>query len=182
MRQQKLWWLNLVRGIIALVVGLLIFGWPDVGGRLFVNFIAVFWLLSGLLSLQWGVSTHQKKGLWLVAGLVGTSIGLVILLRFFYQPYIDPFLAVRILGALAIFVGLINLLGGFRTPDMTHEESVGRLLLGLFEVGLGLFLIIQAELGPFSKLLAGSWALLGGLMLILQAFQMRRGKKAKLVG
>ena len=62
MRQQRLWWLYLVRGIIAMIVGLLIFGWPDVGGRLFVNFIAVFWLLSGLMSLQWGSSTHQKKG------------------------------------------------------------------------------------------------------------------------
>ena len=46
---QRLWWLNLLRGIVALVVGILILGWPAVGGRFFVNFLAVFWLSSGVL-------------------------------------------------------------------------------------------------------------------------------------
>ena len=182
MRRQRLWQLNLVRGIIALTVGVLILGWPDVGGKLFVNFIAVFWLLSGLMSLQWGFSTHRKKGLWLVAGLLGTAIGSAILLRFFYKSYIDPGLAVRILGALALCVGLMNLLGGFRTPEMAREQTLGRVLLGLFEVGLGVMLIVLGVLGPVSKLLAGGWAFLGGAMLILQALQMRKAAKATLAG
>jgi hypothetical protein len=41
-----------------------------------------------------------------------------------------------------LFVGLINIFGGFRTPEMTREQSVGRLILGVFEVGLGVVLII----------------------------------------
>ena len=69
---QRLWWLNLVRGIVALIVGILILGWPNIGRSAFVNFLAVFWLASGLMSLQWGFSVHQKKGLWIVAGIVGT--------------------------------------------------------------------------------------------------------------
>ena len=109
---QRLWWLNLIRGIVALVVGILILGWPSVGDRLFVNFLAIFWLVSGLMSLQWGHSVHQRKGLWLVAGLVGTVVGVALLLRYWYQRYLDPGQAVRILGALALFVGLINILEG----------------------------------------------------------------------
>ena len=96
------------------------------------------------------------------------------MLRSLYQRYLDPAQAVRILGALALFVGLINIFGGFRTPEMTREQSLGRLLLGLFEVGLGVLLIILDALGPVSKLLAGGWAFIGGIALILQAFQMRR--------
>src|SRR6266487_2344343 len=179
---QRLWWLNLIRGIVAVIVGMLILGWPTVGSRLCVNFLAIFWLVSGLMSLQWGLSIHQKRGLWLVAGIVGTVVGAALLLRFSYQRYLDPGLAVRILGALALFVGLINIFGGFRTPDMTREQSMGRFLLGLFEVGLGLFLIILDALGPLSKLLAGGWAFIGGIVLILQAFQMRKAIKAKLAG
>jgi uncharacterized membrane protein HdeD (DUF308 family) len=139
---QRLWWLNLIRGIVALIVGILILGWPTIGSTLFVNFLAIFWLTSGLMSLQWGVSMHQRRGLWLVAGIVGTLVGAALLLRFVYQRYLDPAQAVRILGALALFVGLINILGGFRTPEMTREQSIGRLLLGVFEVGLGVLLII----------------------------------------
>ena len=180
MRRQRLWWLNLVRGIIALMVGLLILGWPDVGGHLFVNFIAMFWLLSGIMSLQWGLTTHQKRGLWLLAGVGGTVVGSALLLRFSYQSSIDPAAAVRILGALAVCIGLMNLLGGFRIATMTQEESLGRFLQGLFEVGLGCFLIIQQALGPLSKFFAGGWAFIGGAILILQAIQMRRAMKQNL--
>jgi hypothetical protein len=41
---QRLWWLNLIRGIVALIVGMLILGWPTIGSPLFVNFLAIFWL------------------------------------------------------------------------------------------------------------------------------------------
>lgn len=179
---QRMWWLNLIRGIVALGVGILIFGWPDVGGKLFVNFLAIFWLSSGVLVLQWGLSLHQKRGLWLVAGLVGTVVGAALLLRSFYQRYLDPAQAVRLLGALALFVGLINIFGGFRTPVTTREEATGRVLMGVFEVGLGVLLIIIDALGPVSKLLAGGWALIGGIVLIIQAFQMRSALKATSVG
>ena len=176
---RRLWWLNLIRGIVALMVGILILAWPEVGGRFFVNFLAVFWLVSGVMILQWGFTMHQRRGLWLVAGIVGTVVGVALLLRYFYQRYFDPSQAVRILGALALFVGLINIFGGFRTPDMTREEGIGRVILGVFEVGLGLLLIIIDALGPVSKLLAGGWAFIGGIMLILQAVQMRRVSKVK---
>jgi uncharacterized membrane protein HdeD (DUF308 family) len=179
---QRMWLLNLMRGIVALVVGILILGWPSVGDRLFVNFLAIFWLLSGLMSLQSGFSVHQRRGLWLVAGIVGTVVGVALLLRFSYQRYLDPAQGVRILGALALFVGLINILGGFRTPDMTREQATGRMLLGVFEVGLGVVLIVIDALGPLSKLLAGGWAFVGGILLILQALQMRRTSKVKSVG
>jgi uncharacterized membrane protein HdeD (DUF308 family) len=178
---RRLWLLNLIRGIFALAIGMLILGWPTIGTKLFVNFLAVFWLASGLISLRWGLSTHQKRGLWLVAGLVGTFVGTALLLRSFYERYLDPGQAVRILGTLALFVGLINIFGGFRIPEMTREQSLGRLLLGLFEVGLGVLLIILDALGPVSKLLAGGWAFIGGIALILQALQMRKALEAKLV-
>ena len=176
---QRLWWLNLIRGIVALIVSVLILAWPDVGGRLFINFLAVFWLLSGVMILQWGFAMHQKRGLWLVAGVVGVVVGAALLLRYVYQRYLDPAQSVRILGALALFVGLINIFGGFRTPEMTREEGMGRVILGVFEAGLGVLLIIVDALGPVSKLLAGGWAFIGGVILILQAVQMRRVSRVK---
>ena len=176
---QRLWWLNLIRGIVALMVGVLIFAWPDVGGRLFINFLAVFWLVSGVMILQWGFALHQRRGLWLVAGIVGIVVGAALLLRYLYQRYLDPAQAVRVLGALALFVGLINIFGGFRTPEMTREEGTGRVILGVFEVGLGVLLVVIDALGPVSKLLAGGWTLIGGVILILQAVQMRRVSRVK---
>ncbi len=67
---QRFWWLNLVRGIVALIIGILILGWPQTARDLFVNFLAMYWLTSGLASVQWSLSTHQNNRWWLVEGLL----------------------------------------------------------------------------------------------------------------
>src|SRR5258708_12736765 len=103
---QKFWWLNLVRGIVALIIGMLILVWPQTVHVFFVNFLAMYWLSSGLVSLQWGRSTHQEKGLWLVAGLLGVIVGAAILLRPVYQYALNPVLAVRIFLFFAVFFDL----------------------------------------------------------------------------
>lgn len=170
---QKFWWLNLVRGIVALIIGMLILEWPQTVHVFFVNFLAMYWLSSGLVGLQWGRSTHQEKGLWLVAGLLGVIVGAAILLRPVYQYALNPVLAVRIFGVLAVFVGLSRIFGGFTTINMVHQRSQGSLFLGVFEACLGLLLIFSDMPEPFTKLLAGGWAFLGGILLILQSLQLR---------
>ena len=68
-------------------------------------------------------------------------------------------------------------------PDVFHPCALrSRRSQYHFEIGLGLLLIILDALGPLSKLLAGGWAFIGGIVLIIQAFQMRKAKQAKLVG
>jgi uncharacterized membrane protein HdeD (DUF308 family) len=170
---QKFWWLNLVRGIVALIIGMLILAEFQTAYASFVNFLAVYWLSSGLVSLQWGWSTHQKKGLWLIAGLLGGIVGAAILLRPLYQYALNPVLAVRIFGVLALFVGLSRIFSGYTTTDMVHQRSQGSLFLGVFEAGLGVLLIFFDMPEPFTKLLAGGWAFLGGILLILQSLQLR---------
>ena len=128
---QKLWWLNLVRGIVALIIGMLILVWPQTVHVFFVNFLAV------------------------------------------YQSALNPVLAIRIFGVLAVFVGLSRIFGRYTTIDMVHQQSQGSLFLGVFEAGLGLLLIFSDMPEPFTKLLAGGWAFLGGILLILQSLQLR---------
>jgi len=176
---QKFWWLNLVRGIVALIIGMLMLVWFQTAHAFFVNYLAVYWLSSGLVSLQWGRSTHQEKGLWLVAGLLGVIVGAAILLRPLYQYALDPVLAVRIFGVLAVFVGLFRIFGRFTTINMMHQRSQGSLFLGAFEAGLGLLLIFSDMPEPFTKLLAGGWAFLGGILLILQSLQLRGVKSTR---
>jgi uncharacterized membrane protein HdeD (DUF308 family) len=171
---QKLWWLNLIRGIVALIIGILIFTWPQKGQDMFANFFAMYLLSSGLLSLRGGMSAHQKKGWWLVASLLEMVAGAAILLRFVYAHYLAPGLAVKIFGLVTFCVGLLCIFGGDTSRDVTREQAFGLLLLGLFEAGLGLILFFLGELEPFTKLLTGGWAFLGGILFILQSLQLRR--------
>ncbi len=171
---QRLWWLNLVRGIVALILSVLIIGWPQATHGFFVNFLAIYWLSSGLLSLRGGLSTHQQKGWWLVNGLLGIIVGLGLLLRPVYKQYLTSELAIKGFGLIAFFVGLTHIFSAYQTLDQTHQQVLGIFLLGLFEAGLGALLIFSDTLEPWTKLVAGGWALIGGILLILQSLQRRR--------
>ena len=114
---QRMWWLNFIRGIVALIVGIIILLAGLLGGSLFVNFLAVFWLTSGVISLQWGLSVHQRKGLWLVAGIVGIVVGVALLLRFVYQRYLDPAQAVRNPGCVSVICGADQTFSGGSGPQ-----------------------------------------------------------------
>jgi uncharacterized membrane protein HdeD (DUF308 family) len=171
---KRYWWLNLVRGVVALIIGILIFAWPNVAGSMLVNFMGIYWLVSGLMSLRWGLSTHRAKRLWFAAGIIGTVGGVLILLRSLYGRFIDPGLMITLFGVVALITGLMHLFGGFRTADMIREQSWGSVLLGIMEVILGILLIFSTSIGPFTKIAAGSWAFIGGISLVLQSLQTRR--------
>ena len=62
---------------------------------------------------------------------------------------------------------------------MVHQRSQGGLFLGVFEAGLGLLLIFFDMPELLTKLLAGGWAFLGGILLILQSLQLRGMKSTR---
>ena len=167
---QRFWWLSLVRGTIALVISLLILAWPQSATSFFVNFLALYWLSSGAVGLRAGLSIQQQKGFWLAIDLLEIVVGVALLLRSLYQSALSPDLALKIFGWLALCVGLARFLGGYRIDK--HFSST--LILSLFEVGLGVLLILSDTLGPLTRVLAEAWTLVGGISLILQAFQTRK--------
>jgi uncharacterized membrane protein HdeD (DUF308 family) len=81
----KCWWLNFIRGVAALALGLalllpveLILKVDQVQTLLF-QFVGIYLLVSGVMSLIWGLSHRQRFGIWIIAaalGLVG-GIGLL---------------------------------------------------------------------------------------------------------
>jgi uncharacterized membrane protein HdeD (DUF308 family) len=171
---KRFWWFNIVRGVVAIIIGILIFAWPDSSGKTLANFMGIYWLSSGLMSLRWGVAVHKNKGLWLVAGLIGTIGGVLILLRPFYTSYFPPDFPLTLLGIIALLTGLIHIFGGFRTETLSRVHTWGSFLLGLLEVALGVLLLTATAIEPFTKLVAGSWAFVGGILLIIQALSLRR--------
>ena len=73
----KYWWIILARGIFALALGLGLF-LPFIDSKnSLLNFMAIYWLLSGISSIGWGFRGARRKGVWFVAGLVGIIGGSV---------------------------------------------------------------------------------------------------------
>jgi uncharacterized membrane protein HdeD (DUF308 family) len=181
-------WITLVRGMLAITLGVALVFWPDKARPILVNFMGMFWLVSGIVSLRWGVHGERAKGLSLLAGAVGVLAGVGMLSRRFTQGMVGEDVLLSVVGLIILLTGLMHIVGGFRTgPVETHLLSQNRtrmwsrawswtaFLLGLFEIVLGVILVIAPMgRGPLIYFAASVWALVGGTILLGDAVRLRR--------
>ena len=115
-----------------------------------VNFMGMFWLVSGIVSLRWGVHGERARGLSLLAGAAGVLAGVGMLSRRFTQGIVGEDVLLSVIGLIILLTGLMHIFGGFRTgPAENAPASQNRsrglprtwswtaFLLGLFEIVLG---------------------------------------------
>jgi uncharacterized membrane protein HdeD (DUF308 family) len=175
-------WITLVRGMLAIALGVALFFQPDKARPMLVSFMGMFWLMSGVVSLRWGVHGERARGLSLLAGAAGVLAGSGMLSRRFTSGMVGEDVLISVVGLIILLTGLMHMVGGFRTgPEDTSLLSRARkwswtaFLLGLFEIVLGVMLVIEPMgRGPAVYFAASVWALLGGVILIGDAVRLRR--------
>ena len=175
-------WITLIRGMLAVTLGVALLLWPDKARPILVNFMGMFWLVSGLVSLRWGARGERARGLSLLAGAAGVLAGAGMLGRRFTQGIVGEDVLLSVVGLIILLTGLMHIVGGFRTgPVETHLFSQNRkwswtaFLLGVFEIVLGLLLVIEPlERGPVIYFAASVWSLVGGAILLSDAARLRR--------
>jgi len=175
-------WITLIRGMLAVTLGVTLLFWPDKARPMLVNFMGMFWLVSGIVSLRWGVHGERARGLSLLAGAAGLLAGVGMLSRRFTQGMVGEDVLLSVMGLIIMLTGVMHILGGFRTgPEVRHLFSANRqwswtaFLLGLFEMILGLILVVEPmNRGPAVYSAASVWALVGGAILLGDALRIRR--------
>ena len=179
-RVARLWWIGVVRGVIALALGvsaLLASGSPE---RL-ATFLALYWLAGGVVTLRlaWAMRPSLGFRLAAVAGVVAITAALLVVLREFLAGAISPVTTINILGLAALAMGTLRLVGAFEIERRTgHRWSTGGLILGVMEVGTGILLIATDTVSRAVMITVGVWALTSGTLLILQAVRGRRRARA----
>lgn len=167
-----LFWVTLIRGIFAITLGAVLLLQPEQTRSVLANYMGMYWLMSGLVSVRWSVSSRRRPGLALLAGIVGIVAGLGMLSRNAFSQWASLDLVLSLLGLIILLTGLMHIFGGFRE---VRERRVSSTLLGLFEAVLGLVLIwARLERGPLLYIVAATWALLGGIILVGDALYLRR--------
>jgi uncharacterized membrane protein HdeD (DUF308 family) len=179
-RVARLWWIGVLRGVIALALGLsalLASGSPE---RL-ATFLAIYWLAGGVVTLRlaWAVRPSLGFRLAAVAGVVAVTAALLVVLREFLAGVISPVKTINILGLAALAMGALRLVGAFEIERRTgHRWTIGGLILGGLEVGTGILLIATDTLSPGVMITVGVWALASGTLLIVEAVRARRRASA----
>jgi uncharacterized membrane protein HdeD (DUF308 family) len=181
-RVARLWWIGVLRGVVALALGvsaLLASGSPE---RL-ATFLALYWLAGGVVTLRvaWAMRPSLGFRLAAVAGVVAITAAFLVVLREFLSGVISPVRTINILGLAALAMGTLRLVGAFEIERRTgHRWSIGGLILGGLELGTGILLIATDTVSRGVMITVGVWALTSGTLLIVEAIRARRRVSALL--
>ena len=167
------WWAVLVQGIFSLVVGLLLLTNPLASTLVIVQFIGIYWLVSGIFSL---IGIFIDKSMWgwkLLSGVVGILAGLSIVNHPLWSTLLLPAVVVTFMGIDGVIIGLVSLIGAFKGGGW----SAG--ILGVLSLLFGFFLLGS----PFIAGLALPWVygvlgVVGGIAAVIAAFQQRKVEEA----
>lgn len=167
------WWLFLIEGIAAIIVGLLLLTNPTVTIVVLIQVLGIWWLVSGILDIVSLFIDRTSWGWKLFSGIIGILAGLVILQHPILAAVGVTQIAVIILGILGLVQGIMGLIGAFQGGGWVSA------VLGIVYILVGLLLIFnQFAAGIGLWLLIAIFALVGGGIAIWQSFQIKKMQKA----
>ena len=166
------WWLVVLRGVCAVLFGLMAFAWPGLTGGVLVLLFGAFALANGIFTLGLGFGAPrgmQGKGRLVVLGLLGAAAGL---LTFLY-PGVTALTLLWVIGFWAIFTGLVEIAAAVALRKELSNEWL-LIVSGILSVIFGGLVIARPGAGALSIVwLIGSYAILYGAMLLTVAFRLK---------
>lgn len=166
-------WATLIRGILALILGLGLIIQPDKARPFLVNFMGMFWLAGGLVSLRADVGDSGRHRWARIAGVIGVVTGLIVVVRHLMTRVIPEVGVVYLLGAVILLTGLMHVTIGFPSARGANRSWTS-VILGLFEIVLAILVLYSPlEYSPFLYWTITLWAFLGGFLLFSGAWQRR---------
>ena len=175
------WWLLALRGLLAVLFGVLAFMWPGATLITLVWLFGAFALVNGILSLVLAAKTprgYPKVGSLVLAGILGILAGLLA----FVMPGITALGLLILIAAWAIVTGVMELVAAVRLRKIIANEWL-LVLAGIASVIFGIILFVQPAAGALALIwLIATWAIVFGILLMILAFRMRNWKGFLAVG
>jgi len=165
------WWLILLRGICAIVFGVLTFTWPGVTLLTLVLLYGAFALADGIFALSAAVTGNTPTPRWWLAivGLLGIAAGAMTLL----WPGLTAVVLQVFIACWAIATGAIQVIGAIQLRKEIENEWL-LIAGGLLSIAFGVILVTQPSVGALALLyVIGSYAILYGLLLVWFALRLR---------
>ena len=175
-----IWWLVLLRGIVAVILGALLIFRPGIVVAVLVSFMGAYWFIDGLLMVIASVKGRQAFDNWkwgMFVGIISMLAGTIVFSRPLASALLTTTFLIYLLGFAAIFSGITNIMTGIRLrKQITNEWSI--ILGGAMSLLFGM-LLIGAPAIPILILVysLGIMALAGGIILLITALRLRRAAK-----
>jgi uncharacterized membrane protein HdeD (DUF308 family) len=167
------WWLLALRGLAAVLFGVLAFIWPGITLITLVWLFGAFALVNGILSFVLATKApkgYPRFGSLILGGLLGILAGLLT----FVMPAITALGLLILIAAWAIVTGILEIVAAIRLrKEIANEWLLG--LAGIASLVFGVLLVLQPAAGALVLVWwIGAYALVFGILLLVLAFRMRR--------
>lgn len=170
---QKPQWSVLLRGLLALFIGLFALFSPNITLSILVILIGAYIFANGLLAIVFSLYGRQYEDpswwFYLSEGIVGILIGFTI----FIWPAITSLILLYAIATWAIFSGVIQIITYIKLQRI-FEQEILLLVGGLLSIVIGL-IFFRFPIGGIVTItwIIGLYAVIFGILSIISAFKAR---------
>ena len=171
------WWMYAVRGVVAVIFGVVALIWPGQTLQALVLVFGAFALVDGIFAIIAGIAFRRYFERWwavLLEGVAGVVFGLLT----FFWPNITALVLVYFIAAWALITGIFEIVAAIQFRRVITGEWM-MILSGLLSILFGVLLFVFPGAGAVSVIwLIGIYAIVFGISEIIFAFRVRglRGK------
>ncbi|MEA2870364.1 MAG: hypothetical protein QOH67_340 [Hyphomicrobiales bacterium] len=172
----RYWWLILLRGIAAIIFGVLAFIWPGITLAVLVLFWGAFALVDGILALAHAIMGGNVGSRWWLA-LIGV-LGIIVGLLTFLMPGVTALVLLVFIASWAIVLGIFQIAGAIRLrKEIDNEWTL--ILGGVISVLFGVIMLVAPGAGAIGLIWAiASFAIVFGILLVMAALKLKNHQTA----
>jgi uncharacterized membrane protein HdeD (DUF308 family) len=167
-----LWQDMLLRGLIAIIFGLLAIFLPGITITVFILLFGAFAIVDGLLLVLQSVTTRRHEAHWwvrLLQGLLSIAIGIAV----FVWPGLTLLILLYIIAFYAIAGGLLQIMSAIELRKVIKGELL-LLVSGILAIAIGVLLILRPGIGLIALVQTiGIFAIAYGIMIAILGLQLR---------
>ena len=163
------WWAIALRGLVAVLFGLLTFFVPAITLVTFVLLFGFYALLDGLFNFIAFIRVPVHHWALLIEGVIGIAAGILT----FAWPAITAIVLLYVIAFWAIFTGVFEIIAGIRLRKVITNEWM-LLAVGVLSLLFGILILVAPGVGALAIVLwIGAYACVFGIFLVALAFRHR---------
>ena len=166
------WWVFVLRGVVAILFGVLAFVRPGITLEVLVLLFAFWALFDGVFALIGSVGAAEAHEPWwplVLIGLLGVAAGIVTL----KWPGITALALLLVIAYWSIFRGILEIAAAVRLRHLIQGEG-WFILGGIASIAFGVLLVVYPGSGLLAVIwLVGLYAVIFGISLVMLGFRLK---------
>lgn len=168
----RYWWVLALRGLIAIVFGILALIWPALTLLTLIYLFGAYVLVDGIFAVITGIRSYGENERWWAALLEGIA-GIIIGILTFLWPEVTGLVLLYFIAAWAVVTGIFEIVAAIQMRRAITGEWL-MILSGILSVVFGVALVIFPGPGALALTwLIGAYAIVFGILFIILAFRLR---------